>query len=88
MADRFRRSKVSAFHLISKLQEQGVVVRRANPSDRRSKLIYLTPKGRAVVKELMPLATANPDRAVEGIASVDLATTRAVLHRMAGNTSE
>ena len=45
MADRFHRSKVAAFHLITKLEQQGIVERRPNPEDGRSKLVHLTDAG-------------------------------------------
>ena len=42
LADRFHRSKVAAFHLITKLEGQGVVERRPNPADGRSNLVFLS----------------------------------------------
>jgi DNA-binding MarR family transcriptional regulator len=88
LADRFHRSKVAAFHLITKLEEQGFVVRRANPEDGRSNLIHLTIKGRAMVGELIPLAQQNLDRAVSGIPAAELETTRSVLYRIATNMTK
>ncbi len=67
LADRFHRSKVAAFHLISKLEEQGMVERRPNPADGRSNLIYLTPAGRAAVAALHPVAQENLDIATAGV---------------------
>ncbi len=46
LADRFHRSKVAAFQLISKLEKQGLVVRRSDPGDGRSNLVFLTDEGR------------------------------------------
>jgi DNA-binding MarR family transcriptional regulator len=85
LADRFHRSKVAAFHLISKLEEQGLIVRLPNPEDGRSNLIYLTAEGRAMVSELIPLSGGNLEKAAEGISERDLATTRTVLCRIIDN---
>jgi DNA-binding MarR family transcriptional regulator len=88
LADRFHKSKVSAFHLISKLEEQGIVVRSPNPDDGRSNLIHLTGAGRAMVAELIPLAQGNLDRATRGIPAADVEKARAVLYKMAMNMTE
>jgi DNA-binding MarR family transcriptional regulator len=56
LAHSFQRSKVAAFHLIGKLEKQGYVVRRPDPADGRSNLVFLTPEGRAVLPALVVLA--------------------------------
>ncbi len=53
VADRFHRSKVAAFQLISKLEAQGLVERRQDPHDGRSRLVYLTDEGRRVQQALV-----------------------------------
>lgn len=88
MADRFHRSKVAAFHLITKLEQQGMVVRRPNPEDGRSNLVYLTEEGRRMAAELIPVAQQNLDRALEGIPLDDVETAREVLYKMAVNMTE
>lgn len=88
LADRFHKSKVAAFHLITKLEEQGLIVRRPNPEDGRSNLIHLTDKGREMVTTLVPLAQHNLDRALEGISSADVESARSVLFKMALNLKQ
>jgi len=85
LADRFHKSKVSAFHLITKLEGQGIIARRPNPNDGRSKLVYLTPAGRAMAEKLIPLAQDNLSRALKGIPSADVEKVMAVLHKIAIN---
>ena len=85
LADRFHRSKVAAVQLINQLEKQGLVVRRDNPADKRSNLIYLTPQGRALESELIPLAQSNLTKALQDIPEADLVTTRRVLCRIIGN---
>jgi DNA-binding MarR family transcriptional regulator len=74
VADRFHRSKVAAFQLISKLEKQGLVVRRQDPGDGRSNLVYLTDEGRRVQEALVAIAT-------------DLETAKVVVRRIIINTS-
>src|SRR5215469_1266199 len=42
--------RTTVVELIDQLEEQGVVVRRRNPVDRRSYALHLTPKGKTVQK--------------------------------------
>lgn len=88
LADHFHRSKVAAFHLITKLEEQGLVVRGPNPEDGRSNLIHLTDQGRAMVAKLIPLAQRNLDRSLKGISPVEVERARMVLYKMATNMTE
>jgi DNA-binding MarR family transcriptional regulator len=88
LADRFHRSKVAAFHLITKLEAQGIVERRPNPDDGRSNLVHLTAQGRTMAAELIPLGQQNIDRALSGIPPEEVETARSVLFRMAGNMLE
>jgi DNA-binding MarR family transcriptional regulator len=86
LADRFHRSKVSAFQLISRLEKQGLVARRSDPGDDRSNLIFLTPEGRAVQSVLVSLAQENMDQALDGISDADLETAKSVVRKIIVNT--
>jgi DNA-binding MarR family transcriptional regulator len=86
LADRFHRSKVAAFQLISKLEKQGLVVRRPDPEDGRSNLIYLTSEGRAVQSELIALAQQNMAWALTGVSEADLEVAKRVVGRIISNT--
>jgi DNA-binding MarR family transcriptional regulator len=85
VADRFHRSKVAAFQLISKLEKQGLVVRRPDPGDGRSNLVYLTDEGRRVQEALVALANANMAAALEGVSEADLETAKRVVRRIIAN---
>ena len=88
LASRFHRSKVSAFQLINRLEKQGLVVRRSDPEDGRSNLIFLTPKGRSIQSALVALASENMARALNGISDADLDTAKSVVRKMINNTWE
>jgi DNA-binding MarR family transcriptional regulator len=85
LADRFHRSKVAAFQLINKLETQGLVIRSSNPVDGRSNLIYLTPEGRAIESQLIPLAQANMVQALDGICEADVETAKSVIRKIIAN---
>ena len=42
--------RTTVFEIVDQLEDQGVVVRRRNPADRRSYFLHLTPKGKTVQK--------------------------------------
>ena len=86
LADRFHKSKVAAFQLINRLTARGLVVRRSDPQDGRSNLIYLTPQGRAIQSELVALAQENMTQALEGIPKADLDTAKSVVCKIISNT--
>src|SRR6478752_7104664 len=52
LASRERVQRPTATRLIAKLEEQGLVGRTADPADRRSSLIALTPEGKALLHEV------------------------------------
>jgi len=86
LANRFHRSKVSAFQLISRLEKQGLVRRSTDPGDGRSNLIYLTPKGRKIQSELVALASDNMIQALDGISEADMDTAKSVVQKIISNT--
>ena len=87
LADRFHRSKVAAFQLISKLEAQGLVERRKDPNDARSRLVYLTKEGRRVQEALVELARENMAAALEGVEEADLETAKKVVRTIIGNAT-
>ena len=49
--------------IVDKLQRKGLLERKAHPSDRRTWLLYITPAGKGVIKQLQPLALKVLERA-------------------------
>jgi len=58
---------VSAGRMIDRMQDAGLIERRADPADRRAWRIHLTGKGRGLYEELRPLALETIDLALEGL---------------------
>src|SRR5215472_16597080 len=59
--------RTTIFELIDELEQQGVVVRRRNPSDRRSYALTLTPKGRTVQKRAALVLDAAADEFLDAL---------------------
>ncbi len=51
LAQRMEVTNAAASQILDRLVEQGLVARRENPQDRRSKSIALTPRGRALLAQ-------------------------------------
>lgn len=70
---------------LTAMEGLGYVVRRKLPDNRRNVHVFLTSRGRALKRTLVPLAEAVNRVAVEDVAAADLAATRATLLAIIGN---
>ena len=86
IADKFEISKVAAFKLISKLEKTGLVTRKPDHNDGRSKLVYLTEKGKDTYEQLIVLAQDNLKKCGTGIASADIETLKVTLQKIIVNS--
>lgn len=69
----------TTFTALKAMEEQGYIVRRQAPGNRKNVYVHLTPKGRGLKAKLVPLAEEVNRVAVAGIARRDLERTRAHL---------
>lgn len=67
IADMLEVEPITLGRMIDRLQDAGLVDRRADPKDRRAWRLHLTAKGRAKITELQPTATAMFAEALNGI---------------------
>ncbi len=67
IADMLEVEPITLGRMIDRLQDAGLVERRADPKDRRAWRLHLTAKGRAKITELRPTATAMFAEALNGI---------------------
>lgn len=58
---------ITVCRMVDRLQEAGLVERRADASDRRSWLLYLTGKARELIEDLRPLGESVIEQALDGI---------------------
>ena len=69
----------TTFAALKAMQRLGYVRRRQRGDDRKKVYVFLTPKGRALKRVLVPLAEEVNRLAVRGVRASDIATTRKVL---------
>ena len=62
LASRLGIDKMSASQLADRLEQRGLIERRADPADRRARLLHLTRKGTALRRRLQPAALAAQER--------------------------
>ena len=62
---------ITLARLIDKLDESGLVERRAHPTDRRIRLLYLRPAARPLMDEMWPIAADTREEALHGISARD-----------------
>jgi DNA-binding MarR family transcriptional regulator len=78
---------ITVCRMVDRLQEAELVERRPDPVDRRSWLLFLTPKAQDLLGLLRPLAEEMLDEALEGVNETDRATLVNSLDRMRRNLS-
>jgi DNA-binding MarR family transcriptional regulator len=54
LADRLLVTKGNVCGLMERMVEQGLVERRQDPNDGRAYMLYLTPKGKALLNQVLP----------------------------------
>lgn len=85
LADLYGGSKVTAFRLVGKLEEQGLLVRAPDESDGRCNRVRLTPAGRSLHGQLEPVVARAKAMLRRGVSDQDLATAQDVLQRIIAN---
>lgn len=74
--------KVAVNRACKVLEDRGLIARAANEQDGRSHLLELTPDGRAIHGEVMPIAKATERELLEGLDPAEEAALRAMLQRV------
>ncbi len=54
LAERLFVTKGNVCGLMDRMMEQGLVERRQDPDDRRANMLYLTPKGKTLIRQVLP----------------------------------
>jgi DNA-binding MarR family transcriptional regulator len=76
---------ITVCRMVDRLQEAELVERRPDSADRRSWLLFLTPKARELLGQLQPLAEEMLDEALEGVSTDDRTILVASLDQMRRN---
>jgi DNA-binding MarR family transcriptional regulator len=78
-------TEVTTVSLVNDMTHRGLIQRKRDDVDRRQVFVDLTPKGRALKKELLPYASELNKIAVRGIPKEDVERCLALLSKMASN---
>ena len=79
LSDRAGVMEPTTFSAIKTMEQLGYVVRRRRSDDRKKIFIYLTPRGRLLKQQLVPLAEEVNSIAVEGVPAEHVKIARSVL---------
>ena len=85
LAKRERVQRPTATRLVARLEELGLLQRAADPVDRRSSLLSVTPEGKALLKQMRERKTAFLAHRIEGLDAEERATldrAAAILERL------
>jgi MarR family 2-MHQ and catechol resistance regulon transcriptional repressor len=72
---------------IDRLEKRGLVARAAHASDRRARVVHLTPDGRARITQVFATHKEAMDRAAHGLSKAERGTLIELLKRL-GTTAE
>ena len=67
LADLLEVEPITTARMIDRLQEAGLVERRADPADRRAWLLFMTDRSRSLTAKLRPLGDEALAQALEGV---------------------
>ncbi len=85
IADFIGKDKGTISPQIDGLERRGLVTRKTGEQDRRQKLVFLTPVGRDLQNELIPIGIENMQEAQAGIDPRALAACKQVLRDLCAN---
>ena len=72
LADKTYRDKPSITRLIDNLEKENLAERQPDTNDRRLNLIFLTPKGKLIEKEVIEIVNQTLNDAIKGIDPLNL----------------
>lgn len=88
LADRERVQRPTATKLLARLEAPGLVVRAADPLDRRSSLVAISPAGLALLAEIRTRKDAYLARKLRALSSEERATLRRATEILEGMLDE
>ncbi len=85
LAELTSKDQPTTVRILLKLENKGFILRKVNPEDNRSFLIFLTPKGQELKNTLIPLAFEALDKAARGIDKNKIEVAKYVLNQIYKN---
>ena len=71
--------------IIDRMEQEGLVERRAGPKDGRVVEVFLTPTGRETIERILPIALEHYRRAVAGLSDSEVKTLTRILSKVLEN---
>jgi len=87
IADRVAKDPNNIKVLVDKLESKLLIKRMVNPSDKRAFSLYLTPKGQALVDQLLPLDQAMTTTIEASLNQDEIVVLKSLLAKVQGNIS-
>lgn len=87
LAGKLFKDKTTIARLAASVESLGLVVRKAGQSDNRQKILFLTERGRQVMKEVTALVQTLLNEAGKGISEEDMNVCKDVLRKAHRNIS-
>lgn len=85
LADRTQKDKPGITRLIDNLEKECLVERRPDAKDRRLNLIFLTPKGKIIEKEVIEIVNLTLEDTIKGIDPENLKIVRDTFQKIYDN---
>lgn len=85
LADRTQKDKPGITRLIDNLEKESLVERRPDAKDRRLNLIFLTPKGKIIEKEVIEIVNLTLEDTIKGIDPENLKIVRDTFQKIYDN---
>lgn len=85
LADLLDMQPISLMRILDRMEEAGLIERRADPADRRAMKLFLTPQAGPILKVLHEIADDVRATATKGLSEADQAQVIASLRRMRAN---
>lgn len=85
LAERLDVETITVGRMVDRLEEAGLVERRADPADRRAWRLFLTPRAHPILAELQVVALGVRAEMLAGLSAGDEAVLQGLLLRLRGN---
>lgn len=87
LAEKLEVEPITVGRMVDRMQESGMIERRADPTDRRAWRLYLTLRSRALIEELRPIAEALLDEVLMDFSDFERTALMDALERLRANLS-
>lgn len=85
LAERLDVETITVGRMVDRLEEAGLVERRADPADRRAWRLFLTPRAHPILVELQAVAVGVRAEMLAGLSAAEEAALQGLLQRLRGN---